>query len=349
MKKLAVNSKPGRRVTGQAIRIRGRVQGVGFRPTVWRLAHEAGLSGQVLNDGEGVLIHVWGDSATVDAFLLRLRENTPELAYIDSISRTAIEGQVLPDDFNIIDSLKGPVRTGVLADAATCPACLGETTDPLNRRFRYPFTNCIHCGPRFSIIKDIPYDRRRTTMAGFAMCPDCEQEYRDPKTRRFHAQPNACPACGPNVELMGANGGKISAMDPIAEAVNLLRRGSIIAVKGLGGFQLACSGSDEDAVARLRNRKHRWHKPFALMVRDCRQARRLCQVSLDEEALLESVMNPIVLLRKKKSNAVAESVAPGQKTLGVLLPGTPLHYLLMREVGDVLVMTSGNVSDEPIV
>ena len=348
MKKAADNLKFEPEITGQAIRIKGQVQGVGFRPTVWRLANELGVSGEVLNDGEGVLIHAWGDSATVDEFLVRLREDAPELARIDSMGRTAIKGKVPPDDFNIIDSLKSPVRTGIPADAATCPACLEETTDPLNRRHRYPFTNCIHCGPRFSIIKDIPYDRRRTTMAGFAMCPDCEQEYRDPKTRRFHAQPNACPVCGPRVELMNANGGRIPAMDPIAEAARLLRKGFIVAVKGMGGFQLACLGTDEDVVARLRNRKHRWDKPFALMVRDSHQARQLCKVSLDEEALLESVTNPIVLLRKKEPNAVAESVAPGQKTLGVLLPGTPLHHLLMREVGDVLVMTSGNVSDEPI-
>lgn len=348
MKKSAVHDKADPQITGQAIRIKGQVQGVGFRPTVWRLAHEYGLSGQVLNDGEGVLIHAWGNSEKLDAFLLRLRKEAPSLARIDSMDRTAIKGQVPPDDFNIIDSLNIPARTGVLADITTCPACLGETFDPGNRRYRYPFTNCIHCGPRFSIIKNIPYDRQRTTMTDFVMCSDCAKEYRDPENRRFHAQPNACPKCGPRVELLDARGMRVAVEDPIAEAATFLRQGLIVAVKGLGGYQLACSGIDEDAVARLRNRKHRWDKPFALMAQDIQQVRQLCQVSLEEETLLGSVMNPIVLLRKKEPSPVAESVVPGQKTLGVMLPGTPLHHLLMQEVGEVLVMTSGNVSDEPI-
>jgi hydrogenase maturation protein HypF len=344
----AVRCKSHLGITGQAIRIRGQVQGVGFRPTVWRLAQEYGLFGQVLNDGEGVLIKAWGNSGILDAFLIRLREETPDLARIDSIERTAIEGQNPPDDFNIIDSLKSPVRTGVLPDAATCIACLEEINDPLNRRYRYPFTNCIHCGPRFSIIKNVPYDRQRTTMSEFTMCSDCMKEYTDPENRRFHAQPNACPQCGPSMELRDAKGGRISAKDPIADAALHLRQGFIVAVKGLGGFQLACSGIDENAVVRLRNKKHRWNKPFALMAQDIHQVRRLCQVSLEEETLLKSVMNPIVLLRKKETSHISNSVAPGQKTLGVMLPGTPLHHLLMREVGEILVMTSGNVSDEPI-
>jgi len=343
-----VKSKRDAGVIGQAIRIRGQVQGVGFRPTVWRLADECGLSGQVLNDGEGVLVHAWGDSESLNTFLLRLQKEAPRLARIDSIDRTAIRGQIPPADFRIIESLKSPVRTGALPDAATCSACLEDTIDPLNRRYRYPFTNCIHCGPRFSIIKNIPYDRERTTMTGFTLCGDCAEEYTDPDNRRFHAQPNACPKCGPTVELMDAQGRRILTTDPIVEAANLLRQGFIVAVKGMGGYQLACSGIDEDVVSRLRNRKHRWDKPFALMAKDMRQVRQLCQVSLDEETLLTSVRNPIVLLNKKNTRLVAESVAPGQRILGVLLPGTPLHHLLMREVGEVLVMTSGNRSDEPI-
>jgi hydrogenase maturation protein HypF len=346
--KTIVNLKAESKIIGQSIRIKGQVQGVGFRPTVWRLAHEYGLSGQVLNDGEGVLINAWGDSQKLDAFLIRLREHAPKLAHIDSLDRTAIEGQIPPVDFNIIDSLNSPVRTGALPDAATCPACLAETIDPGNRRYRYPFTNCIHCGPRFSIIKNIPYDRQRTTMADFVMCSDCRKEYQDPENRRFHAQPNACPQCGPKVELLDAKGMRVAVKDPIAEAANFLRQGFIVAVKGMGGYQLACSGIDENVVARLRNRKHRWEKPFALMAKDIQQVRQLCQVSLEEETLLASMMNPIVLLNKNDSSPVANSVAPGQKTLGMMLPSTPLHHLLMREVGEVLVMTSGNVSDEPI-
>lgn len=346
--KTGVRSKHPFNVTGEVIRIHGQVQGVGFRPTVWRLAHEQGLTGQVLNDGEGVLIQAWGNAESLNTFLFRLREEAPRLAQIDSIDRTVIEGQVPPDSFNIIESLRGPVRTEIPADTATCSACLEETIDSRNRRFQYPFTNCIHCGPRFSIIEKIPYDRQRTTMASFAMCGDCENEYANPENRRFHAQPNACPVCGPSVELLDAKGERISSTDPVVEAANLLHKGFIVAVKGIGGYQLACSAIKEETVVRLRKRKHRWEKPFALMARDIHQVRKLCQVSLEEEALLTSVMNPIVLLRKKDSSFVAKSVAPGQKILGVMLPGTPLHHLLMQEVGDTLVMTSGNISDEPI-
>ncbi len=346
--KIAVKSEQNLEVTGESIRIRGQVQGVGFRPTVWRLAKECGLSGEVLNDGEGVLIRAWADSDTLDTFLLRLREEAPRLARIKSIDRTVINSQVPPDDFSIIESLKNQVRTGVLADAATCPACLKETIEPTNRRYRYPFTNCIHCGPRFSIIENIPYDRQRTTMAEFSMCGDCAKEYANPDNRRFHAQPTACPACGPKVELLDAKGDMILTRDAIFETAHLLLQGFIVAVKGMGGYQLACSGIDEDAVARLRKIKHRQDKPFALMVKDIQQVRQLCQMDVEEEALLTSVMNPIVLLQKKELCPVADSVAPGHRTLGVMLPGTPLHHLLLREVGQVLVMTSGNVSEEPI-
>ncbi len=346
--KTGVKSKSSSNVTGEIIRIHGQVQGVGFRPTVWRLAHEQGVSGHVLNDGEGVLIRAWGNSEKLDEFIIRLRGEAPRLARIDSIDRTAIQEQFPPDNFNIINSLKGPVRTGVLPDVATCPACLEETIDPTNRRYRFPFTNCIHCGPRFSIIKNIPYDRKRTTMASFFMCVDCAKEYADPENRRFHAQPNACFRCGPSVELLDAKGKMISGTDPVAEAAKFLRQGFIVAVKGMGGYHLACSGISEEAVSRLRDRKHRRDKPFALMATDILQVRKLCQLSLEEEALLTSVMNPIVLLKKKNPSFVAKSVAPGQKNLGVMLPGTPLHHLLLREAGEFLVMTSGNVSDEPI-
>ncbi len=346
--KTAVPYKPLSGITGQTIRIRGQVQGVGFRPMVWRLAHEHGLTGQVLNDGEGVLIYAWGTHRKMNAFLIRLREEAPVLAHIDSIDQAPIKGQMPPLDFKIVDSLIGSIQTGVLADVATCPACLTETTDPRNRRFRYPFTNCIHCGPRFSIIKNIPYDRQRTTMENFLMCSDCVEEYRDPKNRRFHAQPNACPNCGPKVQLLDNKGRRMASSNPIAEAAVLLGQGFIVALKGMGGFQLACSGMNNDAVGRLRKRKHRWDKPFAMMAEDVHQVRGWCHVGLEEESLLTSAMNPIVLLQKKDPSAIAESVAPGQQNLGVMLPGTPLHHLLMREVEEILVMTSGNVSDEPI-
>ncbi|MGH8163847.1 MAG: acylphosphatase, partial [Rhodanobacteraceae bacterium] len=306
---------------GRAIRVRGLVQGVGFRPTVWRLARDCGLSGDVRNDAEGVMIRAWGEPAALDRFLLRLRGEPPPLARIDALEANALEGQDKNRDFRIVGSHAGQVRTGVVPDAATCAACLEDVFDRSNRRYRYPFTNCTHCGPRLTIVRGIPYDRARTSMAGFAMCADCRAEYENPGDRRFHAQPNACPECGPRVQLMRMDGRVIDpdalgAVDEIEAASRLLARGEIIAIKGLGGFHLACDAGNPRVVASLRARKHRYGKPFALLARDIDVIRRHCGASAAEAALLASSAAPIVLLRADGAERVAEAVAPGQGTLG---------------------------------
>ncbi|MEA3640037.1 MAG: carbamoyltransferase HypF [Lamprobacter sp.] len=442
---------------GELIRVRGLVQGVGFRPTVWRLARDADLLGDVCNDGEGVLIRLWGSSAEIDDFCRRLMVECPPLGRIDGIERRLCEGPA-PADFRILESGAGRVHTGVVADAATCPACATEIADPSDRRYRYPFTNCTHCGPRLSIIRSIPYDRANTSMAEFEMCPVCAAEYQDPADRRFHAQPNACPVCGPKVWLTDAEGRDLTlaaddadqraaqgaslgadleagsslesapdveaspaapptqgrwvdpaARDAIDAASHLLARGAILAIKGLGGFHLACDATQPAAVAALRARKHRAAKPFALMARDLDVIRRYCTVSPAEAELLSSAAAPILLLDQLEvgaavappstststssvarlgSSAVAGSsadpgrdsgpgvgespragqltsqlpgadmagrgttpiaaeVAPGQSALGLMLPYSPLHQLLLQAWDRPLVMTSGNRSDEP--
>lgn len=339
---------------GAAIRVRGLVQGVGFRPTVWRLARACGLNGDVLNDGEGVLIRAFGPPEAIGAFLVRLRAEAPPLARIDAIERTLLDAALAPAGFHVIKSRATPVKTGIVPDAATCPACLAEVFDLANRRYRYAFTNCTHCGPRLSIIRALPYDRPHTSMAAFPMCPACQAEYDDPGDRRFHAQPNACPVCGPRVWLEDAGGGEVPPAphaDAVAHAAALVAAGAIVAVKGIGGFHLACDAGNAGAVRALRARKHREAKPLALMARDMAMVRRYAQVSEREAALLRHRAAPVVLLERAGEggggDALAAELAPGQHTLGFMLPYTPLHHLLMAGVERPIVLTSGNLSDEP--
>jgi hydrogenase maturation protein HypF len=335
---------------GVRIRVRGLVQGVGFRPTVWRIAKRLSLSGEVLNDSEGVLIRAFGAPAALAKLEQALEQESPPLARIDAIETAPIHGEA-PADFRIVASRAGEVRTGVVPDAATCPDCLADIRDPQNRRYRYPFTNCTHCGPRLSIVRAIPYDRATTSMAAFQMCPACLAEYRDPADRRFHAQPNACPACGPKCWLEDASGRAIPDAphrDAIEAAGALILAGAIVAIKGIGGFHLACDAGNAEAVARLRQRKVRTHKPFALMARDVATIADHALISEQEAALLAEPAAPIVLLARRENAApLAPGVAPAQSTLGFMLPYTPLHHLLLDAVAGPIVLTSGNRSDEP--
>ena len=329
------------------IRIRGIVQGVGFRPFVWQIAHELKIHGEVRNDGDGVLVRL-ATPEKCDALLRQLRENAPPLARIDAIEISEEESPEQFDNFTIVASRSDTARTGVSPDAATCPACLAEIRDPADRRYRYPFTNCTHCGPRLSIIRGIPYDRDQTSMAAFTMCPSCQQEYDSPADRRFHAQPNACPVCGPRAWLEDSGGRQIETDDPIATASALLKDGNILAIKGIGGFHLAADATSEGAVATLRQRKRRQAKPFALMARDMAIIRRYCDVNEQESALLQSASAPIVLLRRRVEDfPLPEAIAPGQSLLGFMLPYSPLHHLLLESFETPLVMTSGNLTDEP--
>lgn len=330
------------------IRVRGRVQGVGFRPAVWRFASELGLDGEVLNDGSGVLIRVLGNESGIDALVGRLAREPPPLARIDRIERRAFIG-LLPPGFRIAPSETSSPHTEVSPDAALCASCAAELHTNGERRFNYPFTNCTHCGPRLSIVRALPYDRARTTMAAFPLCRACDAEYHNPADRRFHAEPIACPQCGPRLELVRLPDRAPVGGDPIAVAARLIAAGEIIAVKGLGGYQLACDGTNNEAVIRLRRLKHRDAKPFALMARDIAMIRRYAGVTPEEERGLASAAAPIVLLRTGGPERLPESVAPGMGTLGFMLPTTPLHLLLMRELARPAVMTSGNVSDEPQV
>ncbi|MCU7840335.1 MAG: carbamoyltransferase HypF [Candidatus Thiodiazotropha sp. (ex Troendleina suluensis)] len=335
----------------EQIRVQGLVQGVGFRPTVWRLAREIGLRGAVWNDSQGVEIHVCGEQLQIDQFCERLLKEPPPLASIESLDRQPQTH--LPDEreFIITDSRSGEVQTGIVPDAATCDACLQDICDPANRRYRYPFTNCTHCGPRLTLIEGIPYDRANTSMRHFPLCADCEAEYLDPADRRFHAQPNACPVCGPRVWLCDAKGKAImpsrAAEDALHEAHRYLSDGAILAIKGVGGFHLACDATNESAVARLRERKGRYYKPFALMARDHAVIRNYCEVSEDEAALLSSSAAPIVLLSRIAEARLPENVAPQQTSLGFMLPYSPLHHLLLSGWDSPLVMTSGNRIEEP--
>ena len=328
------------------VHVDGIVQGVGFRPFVHTLAHELGVAGSVRNTGDGVDIEAEAPAAVLDAFVAALRERAPVLARVDRVD--VVPAAANGDSGFVIDLSAGggPRRTLVSPDTATCAQCLVEVRDPAERRYRYPFTNCTNCGPRFTIVTDVPYDRAATTMAGFPMCAPCRQEYDDPADRRFHAQPVCCRDCGPRLTLSDA-GGPVPG-DPLTAAAALLRSGAIVAVKGLGGYHLAVDAADEAAVARLRGRKHREDKPFAIMVADLDTVRAWCEVDAAEAALLTGVRRPIVLLRRRADAALAGSIAPGNRYVGVLLPYTPLHHLLVAEVGRPLVLTSGNVSDEPI-
>ena len=332
-------SSPGVRVA-RSVQVRGVVQGVGFRPFVWRLASRHDVKGWVRNEGGRVMIHAEGSAAALDAFAHALRVEAPPLARVDDVVVVAAAPGGFPT-FEVDVSTDGASGVRLVSpDAATCSACLRELFDPADRRHRYPFINCTDCGPRFTIIETLPYDRERTSMRVFPMCEDCRREYEDPADRRFHAEPVACPACGPRLALVGADG------PPLEAAAALLREGAIVAVKGLGGFHLACDARDPAAVAALRERKRRPDKPFAVMVPTLEEARHWFEPSSAEGEALSSWRAPIVLVSDR--GRLAEGVAPGHRRQGAMLPSTPLHHLLTRETGVPLVMTSGNATDEPI-
>jgi hydrogenase maturation protein HypF len=336
------------------IRVRGRVQGVGFRPNVCRIARELGLAGDVLNDAEGVLIRASGSQAAMASFLDRIAGEPPPLARVETVETRAIDG-ALEGDFRIIDSRGGASHTEVAPDAVICAACARELLSPFERRFRYPFTTCTNCGPRLSIVNGIPYDRGATTLAPFPLCAACTNEYRDVTDRRFHAEALACHACGPKARIMRFDGRafhfeQASMLDDVDAVLGLIQQGQIVAIKGIGGYQIACDATRGDVVARLRERKRRDAKPFALMARDMDVIRRYCAVSAEEERLLAGPEGPIVLLAKRGGGeTLPEAVAPGHRTLGFMLPTTPLHVLVLRRMNRPVVMTSGNVSAAPSV
>jgi hydrogenase maturation protein HypF len=319
-------------VTRKRVVVRGVVQGVGFRPFVFGLAEHHGIAGFVLNNGDGVLIEAEGSEPALARFVGALTIDAPPLARVDSVAVSELEPRG-ERGFRIEASVGRSGSAPIPADVATCDDCLRELFDPADRRYRYPFTNCTQCGPRFTIVLRVPYDRARTTMAGFPLCADCRREYEDPRDRRFHAEPIACPVCGPRLSL------------PIEQAVALLHEGAILAVKGLGGYHLACDAANEQAVSRLRARKHREDKPFALMTA---QPDLLAEPSDEELRLLATPARPIVVLRRRKGAPIAASVAPNTPWIGLMLPYTPLHHLLLDGFGGALVLTSGNRSDEPI-
>ncbi len=336
-------------------RVTGTVQGVGFRPFVYRHATELGVTGYVANDTKGVVIEAEGPPERLDELSRRLLEEAPPLAHIATLEATSLPpGDAAVDNgrraFRIVDSrVEGAPAVAVSVDVATCDDCLAELWDAADRRYEYPFTNCTNCGPRYTIIRSIPYDRASTTMAGFTMCDACRREYEDPSDRRFHAQPNACPVCGPHLQLLGGDGQELArGADALVRAEAMLTSGSVLAVKGLGGFHLAADAGDPAAVAELRRRKARDDKPFALMVPDLAAARALCLLPPAAEAALVSARRPIVLAPRRPDAPVAEGVAPGLPELGLMLAYTPLHHLLMARTARPLVMTSGNLSDEPI-
>jgi hydrogenase maturation protein HypF len=331
-----------------SISVRGIVQGVGFRPFVYGLAVKHNLKGWVCNTSEDVRIEVEGGAEAIEQFEKELKTEAPPLAHIED---TTIEyhSTVGYKNFEI---RKSQAQTGkyqlVSPDVATCQPCLDELLNPEDRRYRYPFTNCTNCGPRFTIIESMPYDRLQTTMRYFQMCPQCQAEYDNPLDRRFHAQPNACPKCGPQVQLVDNRGDVVTKSNPITEASEFLKEGKIVAIKGLGGFLLACDATSSRVVRTLRQRKNRPSKPLAIMVATVEEARRHCCVSPEEERLLTSPQSPIVLMRWKEDSSVCREVAPDLRFLGIMLPYTPLHHILLRDAGLPLVMTSGNLSEEPI-
>ena len=329
--------------------VHGAVQGVGFRPWVFRIAEELGLAGWVRNDISGVFIELEGEDDALAAFRRELEAAPPPLARIREVLETSTP-LTKESGFRILPSENAGSRsTLVLPDVATCPECLAEVLDPKDRRHLYPFANCTDCGPRFTIVTDLPYDRPATTMAAFTLCGECRAEYENPRDRRFHAQPIACPACGPSLEAWSPEGEVLARRhEALLAAADSLRAGAVVAVKGLGGFHLMCDARSADAVADLRRRKTREEKPLALMVRDVAMARAIAEVSAESEALLSGPEAPIVLLPRRADAGVAPGVAPGRPELGLMLPATPLHHLLLRESGFPVVATSGNRSDEPI-
>lgn len=336
-------------VVRKAIDVTGIVQGVGFRPFVYRLAHECALTGLIANTPAGVTIEVQGESELIDQFLTRLQSEAPPLAKVTSLSPRELE-LANDTDFRIVSSLlDAPPKALISPDVATCADCLREMMNPRDRRFRYPFINCTNCGPRFTIIHDIPYDRSRTSMASFKMCLSCQREYDDPANRRFHAQPNACWDCGPQLQLWSADGARVDTPEPIRDATKLMERDAIVAVKGLGGFHLACNARSEVVVNLLRERKRRVEKPFAVMFRRLEDIERACEIDDSARKLLLSFERPIVLLPRKPDATLATGIAPHNRFLGVFLPYTPLHHLIFASTKlDALVMTSANRSEEPI-
>jgi hydrogenase maturation protein HypF len=340
----------GKQVTSQErvrFRVKGIVQGVGFRPFVYRLATSLDLAGNVSNDSEGVTIEAEGPSSTIAQFHRQLLEELPAIARITDCILEPIQA-LRESNFTILASRPSRnANTLISPDIATCDDCLQELFDTRDRRHLYPFINCTSCGPRYTIVERIPYDRPYTSMKAFPMCPDCQREYDSPVDRRFHAQPNACPVCGPQVTLWNIDG-QMSPGDPIDEAIRLLRQGRILAIRGVGGFHLAVEPRNESTLAELRRRKGRAEKPFALMARNLETIKKYCCVSKEEETALCDRVRPIVLVKKKPANPLPDNVAPGQHSLGFMLPYTPLHYLLLAGELDLLVMTSGNYSEEPI-
>ena len=334
---------------GRRIEIRGVVQGVGFRPWIYRLATERGLAGHVRNDASGITIEAFGPEDALDAFVRQLEAAPPPAAAIRELRSSAIPPTATVDTFSILHGEENAERRVCIPpDLPTCAACLSELFDPADRRYRYPFINCTDCGPRFTITRDVPYDRPATTMAAFRMCLACQREYESADSRRFHAQPNACPACGPQLELLRPDGTTVEHDDTITTVAAALVAGHVVAIKGLGGFHLACDATSPDAVHRLRARKRRDEKPFAVMVRDLDHAEELARFNEVERRLLASIERPIVLVTRRGDCALAPEVAPRNPLVGLLLPYTPLHHLLVKDVGRPLVMTSGNVSEEPL-
>lgn len=332
---------------GRRIEVHGTVQGVGFRPWVYRLAREQGIGGRVRNGALGVEIEAFGSVESLDAFVDRLRSSPPPAARIRDLRCETIPAESITE-FVIVPSARadGEREVSIPPDLATCPDCLREIADPADRRWRYPFTNCTSCGPRFTIAEGVPYDRAATTMAAFEMCPRCRAEYERVEDRRFHAQPNACPDCGPRLWAAAPDGQRLEVDDPVRAAARSLEAGLIVAIKGIGGFHLACDATSSAAVERLRRRKRRDARPFAVMVKDLAAAEAIAWIGLVERRLLESVERPIVLL-PRRSGLCAE-VAPDNPLAGILLPYSPLHHLLFAETNRPLVMTSGNLSEEPI-
>ncbi len=332
------------------LQITGLVQGVGFRPFVFRVAEELGLNGYVLNDTSGVLIEVEGDRHKLDKFLLRIDKEKPGLSKIYGLQHTYLE-EAGYKNFEIRESEeRGDKRASILPDITVCDECLNDITTPKNRRFIYPFANCTNCGPRFTIINSLPYDRRNTSMKDFQMCPECEREFNLVSDRRFHAQPNACHACGPCISLYNSEGDLICEReDALEKAVNLIRKGNIIAVKGLGGYHLVCDATNGEAVDKLRERKQREEKPMAVMFPDLSYIKREALISEPEERAINSIEKPVVIVKKNNSSLLADSVSPNNSTVGVFLPYTPLHHLLLRKLKKPVVATSANITDEPIV
>ncbi len=332
------------------IHLTGAVQGVGFRPFVYNTAKKFNLNGYVINDTHGVIIEVEGEERNINRFLISLQTEKPPLAHIFSqeIQELPLKGFT---DFEIRKSKhRGKKEVFILPDISVCDECLRELDDPENRRYRYPFINCTNCGPRFSIIEKLPYDRPNTTMKQFRMCPECEREYKDPENRRFHAQPNACPVCGPHITLYSSDKKLITQKEEALEkTVQLLKEGNIIAIKGIGGFHLVCDATNDRALKKLRERKKRGEKPFAVMFRDINQIKEYAEISDFEEAVILSPERPVVIVRSKKGTDLSPEVAPFLDRIGVFLPYSPLHYLLLNDYKKPLVMTSANLSDEPIV